>query len=99
MPTRVDHTALKVNQAAIIALLLLAFVLDLSWLVLFVAAVMLIGTIWPKAGLFKLVYATLLRPAGLLKPDVQEDEPQPHLFAQGVGAAVLLIAWGVYTVV
>ncbi len=92
MPTRVDHTALKVNQAAIIALLLLAFLLDLAWIVLFVAAVMLIGTIWPKAGLFKLVYAKLLKPAGLLKPDVQEDEAQPHLFAQGVGAIVLIVA-------
>ena len=92
MPTRVDHTALKVNQAAIISLLLLAFLLDLTWIVLFVAAVMLIGTIWPQAGLFKLMYAKLLKPAGLLKPDVQDDEPQPHLFAQGVGAIVLGVA-------
>lgn len=92
MHTRVDHTALKVNQAAIIALLLLAFLLDLAWIVLLVGAVMLIGTIWPQAGLFKLVYAKLLKPAGLLKPDVQEDEPQPHLFAQGVGAIVLIVA-------
>ena len=92
MPTRVDHTALKVNQTAVIALLLLAFLLDQPWLVLFVAAVMLIGTIWPQAGLFKLVYVRLLKPAGLLKPDVQQDEPQPHLFAQGVGAIVLIVA-------
>ncbi len=92
MPTRVDHTALKVNQTAIIALLLLAFLLDQPWIVLFVAAVMLIGTVWPTAGLFKLLYTKFLKPSGLLKPNVQVDEPQPHLFAQGVGAIVLLVA-------
>ncbi len=92
MPTKIDHAALKVNQTFIIALLLLAFLLDQPWLVLFVATVMLIGTVWPKAGLFKLLYARLLKPTGLLKPDVQIDEPQPHLFAQGVGAIVLAVA-------
>jgi hypothetical protein len=58
--------------------------------VAFVAAVMLIGTGWPKAGLFKLVYARLLKPAGLLKPDIKFDDPQPHLFAQGVGSIFLV---------
>lgn len=94
MPTRVDHTALKFNQSMIIALLLLAFVLNWVWLVAAVAVVMLVGTIWPQAGLFKLIYARGLKPAGLLKPNVIEDEPQPHLFAQGVGAFVLLAAVG-----
>lgn len=55
----------------------------------FVAAVMLAGTVWPGAGLFKLVYARLLKPAGILRPDVMEDDPAPHLFAQGLGGLVL----------
>lgn len=94
--TRVDQTALKFNQSAIIALLLLAFLMNSIWLVAFVAAVMLVGTIRPDAGLFKLVYAWVLRPAGLLKANVVPDDPQPHLFAQGLGAIVLgaaLVAW------
>lgn len=89
MSTRIDHAALKVNQAAIIGLLVVAFLGNWSWLVAFVAAVMLVGTIWPWAGLFKLVYSRLLRPAGLVKPDVRDDAPEPHLFAQGVGGLVL----------
>lgn len=92
MTGKVDYTALRFNQASIIALLILAFLLDQKWLVAFVAAVMLIGTVWPKAGLFKLVYARLLKPAGWLKPDLVADEAQPHLFAQGVGSLVLLIS-------
>jgi len=95
MGTQVDHTALRFNQAMIIALLLAAFLLNWTWLVALTAAVMLIGTIWPAAGLFKLIYARLLKPAGLLRPDVIQDDPAPHLFAQGLGGLVLLAATAV----
>ncbi len=92
MNTKVDQTALRFNQASIIALLLLAFLLDAAWLVAAVAAVMVVGTLWPDAGLFKQVYARGLKPAGLLKPNVIADDPQPHLFAQGLGGVFLLLA-------
>ena len=89
---RVDRTALRVNQAFIIGFLGLAFVLDQPWLVAFVFAVMAIGTAFPQAALFQRIYRDALRPAGLLKPDLQEEDPAPHRFAQGMGATVLLIA-------
>jgi hypothetical protein len=92
MNGKVDHTALRVNQTCIITLLALALLFDWWWLVAAVGAVMLIGTWWPNAGLFKLFYARLLKPAGLLKPDLVVDEPQPHLFAQGVGALFLAVS-------
>ncbi|MBK8046443.1 MAG: DUF4395 domain-containing protein [Anaerolineales bacterium] len=102
MPSKIDQTALKFNQASIIFLLLLAFVLNSAWLVAFVATVMLVGTIWPDAGLFKWFYARVLKPAGWLKPHPIADEPQPHLFAQGLGGfflvlsvLALLIGWNV----
>ena len=62
---KVDHSALKVNQAFIIAFLVLGFVLNSVWLVGFVAAVMLLGTAVPALSLFKGIYSRLLRPAGL----------------------------------
>lgn len=89
---RVDQTALKFNQACIVVLLAWAYLFNWPWLVAAVAAVMLIGTYYPDAGLFKSFYARVLRPAGLLKPNVVADEPQPHLFAQGVGGLFLLLA-------
>jgi hypothetical protein len=92
MEKLVDHTALKFNQAMIIGLLLIAFLLDRVWLVGFVAAVMLVGTLWPKAGLFKLVYARMLKPMGILRPEIKPDDPAPHLFAQGLGAIMLILA-------
>ncbi len=87
---KVDHSALKVNQGFIIALLALAYVLDSVWLVVFVAAVMLLGTAVPALSLFKRVYLHLLRPAGLVKPNVITDNPEPHRFSQGFGGVVLL---------
>lgn len=87
---KVDQSSLKVNQTFIISLLLLAFVLDSVWLVVFVAAVMLVGTAVPALSLFKRVYQHVLRPAGVVKPNVIVDNPEPHRFAQGFGGIVLL---------
>jgi hypothetical protein len=89
---KVDHSALRTNQAFIIGLLVVAFVLDAKWLVAFVSAVMLIGTIFPKVALFKAAYWYILKPLEIARPDVRRDNPEPHLFAQGVGGTVLLIA-------
>lgn len=87
---KVDHSALRVNQAFIIAFLALAFVLNSVWVVAFVAAVMLLGTAVPSLSLFKAIYQKGLKPAGIVKPDVIVDNPEPHRFAQGFGGVVLL---------
>lgn len=87
---KVDHSALRTNQAFIISFLLAGLIVGGWALIAFVCAVMLVGTVWPKAGLFKLVYSTILRPLGVVKPDVIEDNPEPHLFAQGLGGLFLL---------
>ncbi|MEZ4768976.1 MAG: DUF4395 domain-containing protein [Caldilineales bacterium] len=90
----VDNSALRVNQASIITLLALAFPLNQPWLVVFVAAVMWIGTFVPRAGLFKLFYKHVLKPLRVVRPAPQADDPKPHLFAQGVGALFLTLASG-----
>jgi uncharacterized membrane protein len=89
---KVDHSALRTNQAFIISLLVVAFVLDARWLVAFVSAVMLVGTIFPNAGLFKAAYLYILKPMKIARPDVRADNPEPHLFAQGVGGTLLAVA-------
>ncbi len=88
---KVDHSALKVNQAIIIGLLITAFVVNAPLLVALVSGVMLLGTFLRQPG-FKIVYTSFLKPRGIVKPDVIDDNPQPHVFAQGMGGAVLLIA-------
>jgi hypothetical protein len=89
---KVDQTALKFNQASIILLLVLAFLLNAVWLVAFVAAVMVVGTLWPQAGLFKQLYARVFEPAGWLKANIIDDDPKPHLFAQGLGGIFLVLS-------
>jgi hypothetical protein len=86
---RVDYSALRTNQGFIIALLLVAFIVYLWWLVAFVALVMIVGTIFTGAGLFKRIYRHILKPSGLVQPDVVSDNPEPHNFSQGLGGAFL----------
>ncbi len=92
MARKVDQAALKVNQVFIISLLILAFVLDAVWLAAFVGVVMLLGTAVPQLALFKRIYLHLLKPAGIVKPDVITDNPEPHRFAQGFGGVVVMLA-------
>ena len=90
---KVDHSALRTNQAMIIGLSLIAYVFMWSPLVVLVMLVMAYGTLRRQAG-FKIVYTGLLKPRGWVKPDVINDNPEPHVFAQGFGAVVLLISVG-----
>jgi hypothetical protein len=84
----VDHSALKTNQAAIISLNILAFVFDQAWIAVVVTIVMAIGTLIKRPG-FGFIYARLLKPRGWVKPDVLQDNPEPHRFSQGLGAVVM----------
>ena len=88
---KVDHAALKVNQGFNIAALLVAFILDIPWIVAAVALIMLAGTAIGRPGFFFL-YAGLLRPLRIVRPDPREDNPEPHRFAQGFGGVVAAIA-------
>ncbi len=108
---RVDRTALRVNQGFIVGLLAIGFVLSQPWLAALVATVMLVGTAAPGAALFQQIYHRLLKPTGLLKADIQAEDPAPHRFAQGLGGTVLalgvlalfagqaIIGWGLVIVV
>ena len=93
----VDHSALKVNQTGIVATVLVAFVLSFvfppAWLLIpLLAFTMLLGTFAPKLALFKNIYFAFLKPAGIVKPRLVQDRPEPHNFAQGMGGVVLAIA-------
>ena len=81
---KVDHSALKANQLTIILLNILAFVFNLAPLAAFVALVMGLGALLNLPG-FILLYRYIYKPLGLLKPDVLDDNPEPHRFAQFLG--------------
>ena len=96
MEYRLDRNTLRTNQAAIVALTVLAFVLGAEvgrWLLLFTGLVLALGTLHPAFALFKQLHLRVLKPAGLLGPNVRAEDPMPHQFAQAVGAAFLLAAF------
>ena len=81
---QVDHSALKVNQLFIISLNILAFILNLPLIAVFVGLIMGIGSALKVPG-FGFIYKSFLKPRGWVKPDVLDDNPEPHRFAQFVG--------------
>jgi hypothetical protein len=81
---KVDHSALKTNQLLIISLSILAFIFDMPALAAFVALVMGIGSALKVPG-FGFIYKYLLKPRGWIKPDVLDDNPEPHRFSQLLG--------------
>jgi hypothetical protein len=93
----VDHAALKVNQAGIVATVLVAFVGSLFspaflWLIPLLGIALLLGTFAPRLALFKQFYFQVLKPRGIVKPRPVQDRPQPHNFAQGLGGVFLGVA-------
>jgi hypothetical protein len=93
----IDHSALKVNQAGIVATVLVAFVGGLFFqpllvLIPLLAVVLLLGTFAPQLALFKQLYFRVLKPSGIVKPRPVQDRPEPHNFAQGLGGVFLAIA-------
>jgi hypothetical protein len=88
---KVDHSALKVNQITIILLNTLGFVLNLPLLAVLVTVVMGLGT-WFRVPGFGFLYKLAFKPWGWIKPDVLDDNPEPHRFAQFLG--VIFMAGG-----
>lgn len=81
---KVDHSALKANQLTIIILSILAFILNLPSFAVIVAVVMGLGSLLKVPGFLPL-YRYFYKPLGILKPDVLDDNPEPHRFSQILG--------------
>ncbi|GAC1334186.1 MAG: DUF4395 domain-containing protein [Candidatus Dormibacteria bacterium] len=97
MVQKFDRSVLKVGQVLIMATNILAFALGYvlqvrgAWVLApIVGLVMLLGVVDPRWGLFRQLYQRVLKPRGLVKPRVVEEDPTPHQFAQVVGSVFLL---------
>lgn len=92
--TTVDVNGLKTNQALIVGIVALGFVLGVdaggAWLVALVAVSLAVGAAVPGCGPFQLLYRRVLRQAGIVMPRPRPDDPAPHRFAQALGAAFLV---------
>ncbi len=87
---KVDHSALRTNQAIIIGLNILAFIFNAVWLTVVVTLAMAVGTALRVPG-FGFIYKWIFKPLGWVKPFILQDNPEPHRFAQGFGAVVMAV--------
>jgi len=88
----VDHSAIRIGQLLAIATLVWAFVIDQWQPVAVLAVIFFITSIFFEWGPFALLYRALLKPLGLVKPDLRMDNTQPHRFGQAVGAVTAALA-------
>ena len=103
MAISLDHSALRVNQAGIIATVLVAvvgsaFAWPAAGLIPVLAVILLLGTWRPELALFKQLYLRVLKPHQLVRPRLLEDDPRPHNFAQGLGGVFLAVASGLLVI-
>jgi hypothetical protein len=87
---RVDTHLAKFSQAVTVLLSALAFLLNQPIIVAIAALILTLAAIVPSVSPFRLAYRYLVLPLHLLRPRIVEDDPAPHRFAQGVGAAFLI---------
>lgn len=90
---KIDDNALRTNQATILAVVVIAFVLGSGvgvWLLLALALALAIGAAKPGSGPIQIAYRKLLLPTGLIKPSPKQDDPAKYRFAQWMGAGCLV---------
>lgn len=89
---RIDTHLGKFSQGCTVFLTAIAFLFNVPVLILITALLLLLSALVPNISPYRLLYRYLVLPSGLLKPRLVEDDPAPHRFAQGIGAAFLFIA-------
>ncbi|GAC1630981.1 MAG: DUF4395 domain-containing protein [Ktedonobacteraceae bacterium] len=89
---RLDAHLSKFSQACTVVLTGLAFLFNQPLIVLITALILAIATLVPSVSPYRLFYRGIVLPLHLLHPRIVEDDPAPHRFAQGVGAAFLIAA-------
>ena len=87
---RVDTHLAKFSQACTVLLSALAFLLNQPVIVVIAAIILLLSALAPSISPFRLLYRYAVVPMHLMRPRIVEDDPAPHRFAQGVGAAFLI---------
>jgi Domain of unknown function (DUF4395) len=87
---RVDTHLAKFSQASTVVLTALGFLFNQPIIILITAIILAISAFVPAVSPYRLVYRGVVLPLHLLRPRIVEDDPMPHRFAQGIGAAFLV---------
>lgn len=87
-----DQSEIRTQQVLAIMLLMAAYIVDDWRLVAAQCGVFLLTVLYYDMGPYVLLYRLLLKPLGLVKPDIRADVPEAHRFATGFGFSVLAVA-------
>lgn len=89
---KVDQNELRVNSTLVITVLVTAFIINRWELVAFQAVALFLTTLHLSFGPYVILYRTVLRPVGMVNPDLRADNPEPHRFAAMFGTIVAATA-------
>lgn len=84
-----DRNALKFNEITIVTLIAVAFVLDLAWLLVILASILVVAAARPQWSLLRVAYQRIILPLSVVRPRVVPGDFAPRRFTQGFAAAVL----------
>jgi len=84
----VDQNEIRTHQVFVLTGLLVGFITDRWEWVAVQAVVFLFTVLLPSLGPYMLIYKKILKPLGLIKPDLRVDVPQAHRFAMSIGLLV-----------
>ncbi len=92
-----DRSVLKVNQMILMVTIVVGYVIGLAysqiaWILPVLALMMLAGVASPSLNVPRILYTKVLRPSGIVKPRIAQEDPAPHRFAQLVGGVFLAVA-------
>ncbi len=86
---KTDLSALRFNQVTVVVITALAVVLRLPWLSVLLGLAMFVGALRPGLSPMRWLYRVVGHRLGM-RPEVVDESPEAHLFAQGVGGVFLL---------
>ncbi len=87
-----DQSEIRTQQALGPLLLMTAYIVGDWRLVAVQSGVLLLTALHYGLGPYVLLYRLVLKPLGIVEPDLRADNPEPHRFANIFGASVLAVA-------
>ena len=92
-----DRSVLKITQAILMSVIVVGYLVGLAyhpiaWALPVLAVMMLAAVASPSLNVPRLLYLHWLKPAGIVKPRVAQEDPAPHRFAQLLGGVFLAAA-------
>lgn len=85
------------NQTILMVTIAVGYVVGLAypgvaWILPVLAVMMLAAVASPSLNVPRILYTQVLRPSGIVKPRIVQEDPAPHRFAQLVGGVFLTAA-------